>query len=196
MTLSQFCWVDTVSCMKRATDRDQMNQGRFQEAIGNVVAFAQIFAMMPLVGVTKSSASELHFKWRSARAIYATITFILAVGYLSIIFILTLSRQMTFNSIGESFKQYVCFIAVKYWRIVQFSVVLAFFSTTTITILNFIILARKWPALMRKWEFVESVLPRFKDKRENRRLAVKVRNIACVVLIVCASKLSREIFLF
>lgn len=97
--------------MKRITDRDQINRGQFQKAIGNVLQIAQIFAMMPLVGVTKSSAIELHFRWRSVRTIYATIIFIFAAIYVSILFILTLSREMTFNSIGKSTKQYISLIA-------------------------------------------------------------------------------------
>lgn len=101
MKNSQFYEIDAVNCMMRATDRDQINRGRFQEAIGNVLAFAQIFAMIPLVGVKKSSATELHFKWRSVRAIYATIIFTFAAIYVSILFILTLKREMTFNSVGK-----------------------------------------------------------------------------------------------
>lgn len=101
----QFYEIDAVNWMKRVTDPDQINRGRFQEAIGNVLAFAQFFAMMPLVGVTKSSTTGLHFKWRCIRTIYATIIFITAAIYLSILIILTLSREMTFNSIGKSIKQ-------------------------------------------------------------------------------------------
>lgn len=97
-------YLNAVNWVDRVTDRDQTHRGRFQEAIGNVLAFAQFFAMMPLVGVTKSSATELHFKWKSVRAIYAIIIFIFAAIYLSILFILTLSREMTFNSVGKSTK--------------------------------------------------------------------------------------------
>lgn len=92
---------DAVNWMNRVTDRDQMHRGRFQEAIGNVLAFAQFFAMLPLVGVTKPSANELHFEWKSVRAIYTAIIFIFAAIYLSILFVLTLSREMTFNSVGK-----------------------------------------------------------------------------------------------
>lgn len=107
----QFYEIDAVNWMKRVTDPDQINRGRFQEAIGNLLAFAQFFAMMPLVGVTKSSATELHFKWKCVRTIYATITFIVAAIYLSMLYILTLKGEMTFNSFGKTTKQYFSFIA-------------------------------------------------------------------------------------
>lgn len=101
----QFFGIDAVNWMKRVTDPDQINRGRFQEAVGSLLAFGQFFAMMPLVGVTKSSATELQFRWKCVRTIYATIIFIAAAIYLSILYILTLSRELTFNSFGKSAKQ-------------------------------------------------------------------------------------------
>lgn len=87
--------------MKRATDQEFTNHGRFQTAIGNVLALAQLLAMMPVIGVTKPSASQLRFEWKSVRAIYTAIIFTLAAAYLFVLFVVTLSNQMTFNSVGE-----------------------------------------------------------------------------------------------
>lgn len=87
--------------MKRSTDRDLVNRGRFQAALGKVLVFAQFFAMMPVIGVTNPSATQLYFNWKSIRAMYTAIIFVLAAAYLTIVFFLTLSKQITFNSIGK-----------------------------------------------------------------------------------------------
>lgn len=61
---------------------------------------------------------------------------------------------------------------------------LAFFSTTAYGVLNFILLARKYPKLMQRWEIVESILPPYTANDKKRQLGRKIRTISIIVLSV------------
>lgn len=87
-------------------------------------------------------------------------------------------------------------ISLKLFGIV---VPLAFFATTAYGVFNFILLARKWPKLMQRWESVESILPPYTTNEEKKRLGRKIRTISTIVLSVAlgtTSKLRRVFFLF
>lgn len=64
------------------------------------------------------------------------------------------------------------------------AVPLAFFSTTAYGVLNFILLARKWPKLMQHWESVESALPPYTKAAQKERLGRKIRTLSAIVLSV------------
>lgn len=67
--------------LRRGTKRDFVCSGSFQEAIGWVLVMGQLCGLMPVVGVMASSASKLHFKWTSFRALYSFVVFLSVLMY-------------------------------------------------------------------------------------------------------------------
>lgn len=87
--------------MKLATRKDFVYNGSFQEAIGSILALGQIFAVMPVVGITMNDASKLRFKWDSFRTIYSAIMFVLVTFYSSLTLFSTLGRkEIHFDVVG------------------------------------------------------------------------------------------------
>lgn len=86
--------------MQRATNKDLLYKGSFQEAIGSVLIMAQCFAIMPVVGVKCDTAAEIYFSWKSYRTIYTLITFVLTTIYAALTIYTTFSVKVEFDLIG------------------------------------------------------------------------------------------------
>lgn len=89
--------------MKRATKKDFLYTGSFHEAVGSVLALAQLFAVMPVVGIKSDRASELAFKWTSIRTIYGIIMLLLLIGYAGLGFNFMYKLNMDFDAISMIF---------------------------------------------------------------------------------------------
>lgn len=170
----------------RTSGKELLCNGSFHEAFGPVLIVAQCLAMLPVTGVKSSSAYGLNFSWRSYRAVYSVIAFGFATLYTIFATCITLTKPLTFNSFGLYHIFYFNFFSIKIISLKLFliAVPLAFFSTTAYGVLNFILLARKWPALMQHWESVESALPPYTKNAQKKRLGRKIRTISIVVLSV------------
>lgn len=59
----------------------KVKTGNFQEAISSVLATVQFLGVMPVVGVTDDSASDIHFKWDAYRTIFSIICSAIIFGY-------------------------------------------------------------------------------------------------------------------
>lgn len=55
--------------------------GSFHEAVGSILAIAQFFGVMPVIGVKSDCTSKLQFKWQSRRTMYSIIAFVLLACY-------------------------------------------------------------------------------------------------------------------
>lgn len=86
--------------MQRATREDLIN-GSFHKAIGSILALAQCFGIMPVVGIKGKSAADLQFQWKSFRTIYSYILFVLMVIYCGITLWVTLSRDIQFDRMSK-----------------------------------------------------------------------------------------------
>lgn len=90
-----------IKCLQRATRKDFLFNGSFQEATGSIIAMAQCFAIMPVVGVKSKSASKLQFKWISIRTIYSFITFVFVLITTGMTMWITLSHEIKFSRMSE-----------------------------------------------------------------------------------------------
>lgn len=62
---------------------------------------------------------------------------------------------------------------------------MVFHITASLGLLNFFLLARKWPDIIQQWKDVEAKFPKYRNKKEKRKLALEIRSYA-VALVVCA----------
>lgn len=93
--------VGEIKCLQRATRKDFLYDGSFQEAIGSILAMAQCFGLMPVVGVKSKFASKLQFKWKSLRTIYSCVTFLLAAVYAGMTLLITLQNEIQFDRMSN-----------------------------------------------------------------------------------------------
>ncbi|XP_031638768.1 gustatory receptor for sugar taste 64f-like [Contarinia nasturtii] len=150
-----------IKCLQRATRKDFLFNGSFHEAIGSILVMAQCFGMMPVVGVKCSSASKLHFKWSSFRTIYSFVAFILTVIYAAMTFWVTFSEEIKFEQM----------------------VPVIFYASAVYAMFRFGVLAMHWPTLMRRYESIESKMPKYKYQREKRKLALHLKILTIVVMM-------------
>ncbi|KAH8297670.1 hypothetical protein KR054_005206 [Drosophila jambulina] len=137
---------------------DYKYSGSFQEAIKPVLIIAQIFALMPVRGVSSKFADDLAFAWSSARTYYALVT-ILCFGVVSG-YLVAFVTNVTFN-----------FDSVE---------TLVFYLSIFLISLAFLQLARKWPAIAQEWQLVEAKLPPLKSVKERRALSQHIKWITIV----------------
>lgn len=90
-----FC-AEEVQYLKRATRKDFSLDGSFQEAIGSILALAQCFGVMPVVGIKSKSASCLEYQWKNFRTIYSFIAILLGLLYAGITFWITFTNDIEF----------------------------------------------------------------------------------------------------
>lgn len=91
---------DEVKWMQRAT-RDDLYSGSFHEAIGSILALAQFFGVMPVVGVKSKSPIDLKFQWKSLRTIYSIVLFILMMIYGGMTLWVAFSGKINFDRISK-----------------------------------------------------------------------------------------------
>nr|XP_017020312.1 gustatory receptor for sugar taste 64e isoform X2 [Drosophila kikkawai] len=137
---------------------DYKYSGSFQEAIKPVLIIAQIFALMPVRGVSSKFAEDLAFAWSSARTYYALVT-ILCFGVVSG-YLVAFVTNVTFN-----------FDSVE---------TLIFYLSIFLISLAFLQLARKWPAIAQEWQLVEAKLPPLKSGKDRRSLSQQIKWITIV----------------
>lgn len=87
--------------MKRTTRKDFSFDGSFQEAIGSILALAQYFGVMPVVGIKSNSAAQLRFQWKSFRTIYSLIVLFFGLIYAGITVWVTFTNEIEFVRLSE-----------------------------------------------------------------------------------------------
>lgn len=90
-----------IKCLKRATRKDFLYDGSFQQAVGSILAMAQCFALMPVVGVKSAKALNLKFQWTSFRTIYSFIIFLLTSVYAGMTFWITFNNPIQLDRMSE-----------------------------------------------------------------------------------------------
>lgn len=175
-----------IQWLKRATRKDLLFDGSFQEAIGSILAMAQCFGMMPVVGVKSSSAAELKFNWRSLRTFYSLMAFLFTLVYAGMTFWITLNNEIHFDRMGESVNVQYCGQSID---LLSFLVPVIFYGSAVYGMFCFGRLATKWPRIMRRWESIESKLPKYRSQKEKRKLAYHLKMLAFVVLMSSLGKI-------
>lgn len=86
--------------MQRAAWKDFLSDGSFQEAIGSVLAMAQFFGVMPVLGVKTKTASKLQFKWLAFRTIYSLVAFFFLALYGGLTAWIAFENGLKFDTVG------------------------------------------------------------------------------------------------
>ncbi|KAH8298631.1 hypothetical protein KR018_003289 [Drosophila ironensis] len=131
--------------------------GSFQEAIKPVLIIAQVFALMPVRGISSKFAEDLSFSWASIRTYYALIT-ILSFGVSSGYVLAYVNVSFTFDSVET----------------------MVFYLSIFLIAVQFLQLARKWPALAQEWQLVEAKLPPLHLAKDRSSLAQQIKTITIV----------------
>lgn len=71
--------------------------GSFQEATGKILAVAQFCGIMPVIGVTSSTASNLRFEWTAYRTIHFFISSIVVTGWAIMCFAVLFVTEFNFT---------------------------------------------------------------------------------------------------
>ncbi|ALC43487.1 Gr64e, partial [Drosophila busckii] len=132
----------------------------FHLPIFAVLIIAQIFALMPVRGISSKYAEDLNFRWFSLRTCYALVVSIL-FGVNSC-FMAAFIMRVTFDF--DSVETFVFYCSI-------FFISAAFFQ-----------LARKWPAVLLEWQAVESKLPKLRSEAERAKLAYQIRMIIMIAI--------------
>lgn len=85
---------------KRSTDLISTTDGSFHEAIASILVIAQCFGVMPVVGVTSKSASNLKFQLKTIRAVYSFIAFLFTFIHAVLTTVRLFSTQIQFDKIS------------------------------------------------------------------------------------------------
>lgn len=85
------------------TDRSDNFEGTFRRAIWPFLVISQLYGVMPVSGVTSWSISDLHFKWKSMRTIYAIVVACILSSYSLYLLWKIFTDIAYFNIIGLTF---------------------------------------------------------------------------------------------
>lgn len=154
---------------RRGTRDDFLYTGTFHEAISPVLIMAQLFGVLPVIGVRNKNPLKLHFKWFCFRTIYAIVGFIVLSAYTCLTIAWAMHGEITFSKL----------------------VPIIFYGSNAIIVMRFLVLARHWPSLMEYWTEIESKLPKFLSEFEKRKLSYKVSIITITVMMLSLSKFKR-----
>lgn len=142
------------------TRDDFLHNGTFHEAVGFMMAFAQIFGICPVCGVREPTVKHLKFQKCSIR-FWLSIFYIVAMAW-----ILGMEIYWIFKT------------RIEFGKLITF-----FFDLTNwLSILCFLELAVKWPKLMQKWREVEKFLPQLSHEIERQRMAYEIKIVALVIM--------------
>lgn len=75
--------------------------GSFHEAIGTILAMAQFFGVMPVIGVKSKFVSSLRYKQSAWRTILSVICFALLIGYSFVVIIALIMKGFGLDTISE-----------------------------------------------------------------------------------------------
>lgn len=150
----------------RGTRDDYMYDGTFHEAVGSILAVAQLFGIMPVHGIKAKNPSQLRFKILSFRFL------------LSVIYIIgcMLSLSLTVHWIATS--------KLEFGKLINFT----FEFTNLVALFCFLELARKWPELIVKWYRLEKFLPQLKYQFDKQKMAYQIKMATLVILFSSLSE--------
>lgn len=162
----------------RGTREDFMYNGTFHEAVGVLLAFGQLFGIMPVSGVRAKSPKKLKFRKFSLRFVLCLVVCCIYIWMTTLDIIWIANTERAFGKLRNLF----------------------FNLTNLISILCFLELATKWPAIMVKWYEVEKFLPQLKYQLDKQKLAYEVKMISLIILSLSMGEFSfrrnRKIYFF
>ncbi|EDW62286.2 uncharacterized protein Dvir_GJ16715 [Drosophila virilis] len=134
--------------------------GSFHQAVAPVLVLAQCFSLMPVRGVRAASAQGLYFSRHSWRTWYS----------LAYICCTSVDTLFTIN------------LAVHGTLDVRSVEPIVFHGSILWGSYHFLQLARRWPALMRRWAHVEQQLPGYENWRQREHLTRRIHSVSLALL--------------
>lgn len=99
-------FIGKLSWLQHKTWRGFLSDGSFQEAIGSILAMAQFFGVMPVLGVKCKTASKLRFKWLAVRTIYSLVVYFFVTLYGGMTVRFAFQNGLKFDNVGMSSLDY------------------------------------------------------------------------------------------
>lgn len=156
---------------QRATKEDLMYNGTFHEATGTIFACVQLFGIMPVLNVKSKTVNDLKFSRMSIRY-FLSIIQNLGLLFLTSLTVLWISKKR-----------------LEFGKMIS----LVFYTSSWLSIVSFMSLAKRWSKVMVKWNQVEHYLPPLPHQMAKQKLAYKIKMIAFVVLCMSMSEFAFNI---
>lgn len=165
-------------------------EGTFRRAIWPFLLISQLHGVMPLNGISCRSLSELQFKWKSFRTVYAAIVTFTLSTYSSLLICKIFTNpefsHMRMSSIQSNKpRRRIPSTFLPFF----FSVNLIYYAMNTIGLISSFALSMYWPELMQNWQTVES-LPIFRNCTYKATHLRQIRFITSTALFLSLGKFS------
>ncbi|KAG8034622.1 hypothetical protein G9C98_007698 [Cotesia typhae] len=143
------------------------NNESFHQAIGSILAVAQLFGVLPLYGIRAPSSQKLSFKLNSLKTFYS-ITLMIALIFMAVISIIHMVR--TLNSYAFQI----------HGGIAAATAGAVFYGNSLFGLGLFMWLSPRWISIQQQWKSMELQLDRCKQSRP--RLCWKFRVITITIM--------------
>lgn len=127
------------------SDGSDRFDGTFRRAIWPFLVIGQFFGIMPLIGVSGWSLSDLHFKWKSIRTVYAVCVASILSCYSIFLLWKVFTTRVYLNSIGEKW-----FLSLNYSSLNLLMAKFCIFSKR-------FILRHEWPCVRQFSDFSQAL---------------------------------------
>lgn len=161
-----------INKQKIAVEKESKNLS-FQQSVGPVLAFGQLFGLLPVDGVLERNESQLKFRWKSAKTIYSMV--FLFCGTVE-------SCLGTWRLLRLGFK-------------LNFAEGLLFFIAAMVRAFLIFRLARKWNQIMLHWRSCEDVFLKEPYKVKGWSLSLRLRVIFSILSILAIGK-NQKVYMF
>lgn len=150
------------------TREDFIYNGSFHEAVGLILASAQLFGIMPVSGIRAKTPRSLKFKKFSFRFLFS-VAVIFGMLWVLVMEVIWIYRSK-----------------LEFGKLINF----VFDSSNFVSIICFMELATKWPQLMKKWDEVEKFLPQLKYQMDKQKLAYEIKIVTMAIFSMSLGKIS------
>lgn len=157
----------------------------FRKSIWPILIIAQLFGLMPVIGISRQSINDLKFNWKSKRTIYGFIVVMFSTCYSIFNAYQTLTEKMNFDSFGMSNNKTninTSDSVNNHSSELFLSAFMLFYAINSFGCISFFVLAMKWPDLMQYWEIAEYDLNSLKTFKQKYCRMLRIRYVAFTIL--------------
>lgn len=160
-----------------------------QNSIKGVIILAQIFALMPVTGITSKDVNKIQFKRFSLRMIYCFFNILGSSGLAIMNFFRFLKTGMHFGDFGKNI-----FLSPFFYSITLFLVSVLFYLSGVSSMLLFIKIASDWLVLSKKWFDVEKSMHKYEYQPNLRKRFVLTTIIVMFLALGNKNNLKSTLF--
>lgn len=143
-----------------------MYEGTFHEAVGTLLAVAQLFGILPVRGVKAKNPSKLKFTKCSFR-FFLCLFYIVGTLWISVLDV-----------------RWIATTKIEFGKLIN----LIYDTTNFLSLVCFLELAQKWPNLMQQWYRIEKSLPQMRYQLDKQKMAYNIKMVSLVVFFGSLSK--------